>query len=512
MGRVTTNSLQLAVAVEENPGVLPNEPIWNLLQPNAITTFGDTFTKVTSSPISKARQRRKGINSDKDSAVEFDSDLTLSTLRDMIQGFAFARVVGPFAVRPSASAAGGYTVPALSSTQADQIQFGAGAATSLVFARGFKKPENNGIKLVSADVADGAVLIPVAGNLAEAVSTGTDAEVAICGVRAAAGDLEIDANGDLVSTALDFSTLGLTGGQFIHIGGIDITNRFFSESNYGFARIDIIEANKLVLAKRTQDFVVDDGSIDNNGGAGVSVDLLFGQYVRNVDTDHEDYLETNFQFELESPNLGPNGEDMFEYALGSWSDAISLNIPLTEKATMSLGFMSLKTTEPTAARAPNSADALFPSETGAFSTSSDIARLRIEDEDENGITTDFKSLTITMTNNVAGEKVLGRLGAAWFNNGNFEADIEAELLFTSPRVITSIKNNDEVGLDFGIRNDDGGAYFDYPSATMNGGNRSFPENASVTIQTTIEVFRDELHGHSFSCSFFPVLPENEELD
>src|SRR3546814_16914248 len=60
----------------------------------------------------------------------------------------------------------------------------------------------------------------------------------------------VDADGNLISTALDFTTLGIAVGQVIHVGGIDVANQFFETENTGFARVRIVAANKLTLDKR----------------------------------------------------------------------------------------------------------------------------------------------------------------------------------------------------------------------------------------------------------------------
>jgi hypothetical protein len=509
MGRVFTNSMGLSVAREATPGVLPGSPRWLGIEPNTISNFGTTIVKEARSPISRARQRRKGSATDADSSVQFDADFTLSHLRDFIEGFCFSRLIGPDVLNPTAVAAGGYTVAAVSAGTAGHFVYGLATAKTLVYARGFSIAGNNGLKPISAAVAAAAVLIPVAGAAVEAVGANDDVEVAIAGVRGAAGDLEIDVNGDLISTVLNFTLLGLTPGQFIHIGGIDVTNRFFEPDNYGFARVEAVAANKITLAKRAQDFVLDDGTDTGAGGANLSIDILFGQYVRTVGVDHADYLQVNYQFELESPNLGPAGEDEFEYALGNWSDAITIDLSLAALAKVTFGFVGLDTTDPATARATNAADAKFPSETGSFSTASDLARLRIQDVDETGLTTDFKSLKLTLTNNVAGEKVLGQLGPKYMNAGNVEVDVDTQVIFTNREVPARIRSNATEGLDFALRNDDGGAYFDLPSGTLDSGGREYPVNASVLMNTTFKSFEDPVFGHSFSCSLFPALPPNE---
>lgn len=200
---------------------------------------------------------------------------------------------------------------------------------------------------------------------------------------------------------------------------------------------------------------------------------------------------------------------MFEYALGNWADALTFDFSLSALAKVTYGFVGLDTTDPEAARATNAAAAKYPSETASFSTASDLARLRVQEVDETGLTTDFKSLKVTLSNNVSGEKVLGKLGPKYLNAGNVEVDVDTQALFTDKRIPKAIRDNDTLGLDFGVRNDDGGAYFDLPSGTLDGGGREFPVNATVLINTTFRSHEDPVFGHSFSASLFPALPPNE---
>lgn len=510
MGRVTTNSLALAAARESSLGTLPGSPVWRALEPNTINQFGSTIAKVARNPISQSRQRRKGIITDLDSAVEFEADLTLAVFRDYMEGFCFSRAIGAPVFLPTAVTAGAFSVPAVAAGDAAKLTYGASAAKSLLYARGHTLGANNGLFVLGAAVAGGATSITVTGGaVAETLAADQDSELAVAGVRGAAGDLEIDVDGNLISTALDFTTLGLNVGQWVHVGGIDVTNRFFNDVNYGFARVQQIAANKLTLERKGDTFVTDDGTDTGAGGTALEIDLLFGQWVRNVPVGHPDYIEISTQFELESPNLGTAGADMYEYAMGNYHDTVSLSIPLTEKATVTYGFVGTDTTDPTVTRATNAADAKAPSETAAFGTSSDLARLVVHKVDETGITTDFKGLTITLTNNVSPEKVLGVLGARYMNAGNFEADIETQVLFTNPDVPAAIRNNTTLGLYFALRNDDGGVMCDFPSGTLDGGNREFPANQTVLMNTTFAAFEDPALGYTFSVSLFPVLPELE---
>lgn len=499
MGRVVTNGMSLSVAREATLGVLPVTPQWFELEPNSIGSFGATIAKTARSPISKARARRKGSPTDLDSAVEVESDLTLSVLRLFAENFLFAVARGGDSYITTASTGAAYTVPAVSAGQAARLIYGVGAKT-LLFADGFDTDANNGLKVLGAVVAGGAVAIPAAGLVAEVPPVDRLVEVSIAGIRGAAGDLEIDANGDLISTVLDFTTLGLVKGQQIHVGGVDALHQFSEPDNLGFARVEAIAAHKLTLGKRDQPFVEDDG-------AAVLIDILFGQFVRNVDVDHADFFQPSLQFELRSPNLMAGGAAGHEYAIGNWADAMSISIPLSGKATITLGFVGQNTTDPVEARATNAANAKVGQATAAFGTASDIARLRMQDVDEEGLTTDFKSATFTLTNNVAGEKVLGQLGPKYLNAGDIEVDVENQMLFTNAEVIHGIRCNLTYGFDWVLRNGDGGAAFDLPTGTLSGGGREYPANQSVLLNDTFAAHQEDA-GPGFTCgiSFFPVLP------
>jgi len=500
MGRVVTNGMSLSFAREASLGVLPVTPQWFELEPNTINTFGTTTATSSRSPISKSRARRKGTVTDLDSAVEFESDLTLTHIRLFAENFLFARATGGDSYITTASTGAAYTIPALSAVQAGRLIYNAAGAKTLLYADGFDNDANNGLKVLGAAVAAGAVAIPAAGLVAENPPADVMAEVMIAGVRGAAGDLSINADGDLVSAVLDFTTLGLGRGQTIHIGGVDALHQFANAANTGFARVEGIAAKKLTLGKRDQPFVTE-------AAAGVAIDILFGQFVRNVDVDHPDFFQPSLQFELRSPNLMTGGAAGHEYAIGNWADAMSVAIPLTGKATLTLGFVGQNTTDPTTVRATNAGNAKVGQQTSAFGTSSDIARLRMQDVDEVGLTTDFKSATFTLTNNVAGEKVLGHLGPKYLSAGNIECDVENQMLFTSAEVLHGIRCNKTYGFDWVLRNGDGGVAFDLPTGTLSGGGREYPANQSVLINDTFAAHQED-DGLGFTCgiSFFPILP------
>ena len=516
MGRVLTNNISLSYTVETALGVAGTS--WSLLEPNAVNTFGANITTVARDPLSRNRQRRKGTTTDLDSAVEFDEDMTLSSFRDFIEGFAFATGVNTDVTELTSTAAtlvgSVYTVAALSAAQADKFE-----VNTLIWVDDFSSSANNGLKSVLADVLTGVTAITVNETLVGESSPPSSARLSFAGYRVAAlGVVTWTWNGTTKQATLGetglgtiLTALGLMVGETVHVGSIltagstTIANAFenaAANDMYGYARVVSISADAIVFDKVDTALQFTDAT-----DPATAVDILFGEFIRNVATTDSAFLERSFQFELEWPNLdGSSGNSEFEYALGNFCNTAAFKLPLTDKASVTFGFIGTDTENPVvaASRKAGASAATNPTQTGAFNTSADIARLRITGADESGITTDFKSLTLTLNNNVSPEKVLGALGAKFINTGNFEVDIEAQLVFTDGIVVNKIRNNETVTMDFIIKNTDGVVVVDIPSMTLGGGDRELPVNESVLINTTALAFQDGTLGTSIGISILSV--------
>lgn len=484
MGRVLTNNVSLSYAIQTAIGTLPDPADFKLVEPDSIGQFGAEITTESRNPISRNRQAQKGAITDLDSGVEFQSDLTHDSFQDFMEGFAFASFAGAPKFAPTAVTTGGYTVTANGDLDEN----------TLVIARGFSNAANNGLKVVGAGSTPTNIV--VAGLVAEAAPP-AGASVEVCGVQGTTGDIAVDADGNLTSTALDFTTLDLTVGQGMRVGGSTTATQFDSAENFGFVRIALIETNKLTLDKRPNDFVAD-------AGTGKTIQLRYGPFLRNVSVDDADYLERIFQFELAEPNLGSGGATAYEYALDNYCNTIGINLPLTSLATMAFAFVGSDTEVPTTTQKPQNTPQL-PTKRVAFGTSSDIARLRIQDVDENGINTCWKELTLTINNNVTPEKCLATLGAKYINVGQLNLTLEGQVLFEEIAIVEAIRNNTTLSMDFVLVNDDGGILFDLPSITLGNGNKNFPVNETVTVDLTATSFEDPVLGTSIGVTQFPFL-------
>lgn len=492
MGRILTNNVSLAYSIEATFGVLNPSGEWKLLEPNDISTFGSTITTVPRSPISKTRQRRKGTVTDLDSAAEFEHDLTKEAFIDFAEGFVFAGFKGvQLAGRPTAVTTSAFTVPSGSVLNTND----------LVFAKGFPDAANNGLHVVNGTPS--ATSVPVSTTLTAdaAVPTEQNATLVIAGRRGAIGDLDLDVTsgvGTLTSAATeDFTTWGLELGQLIHIGGLTASEQF--SAGAGYMRITSITATTIVGDKLSSTLATDPGT-------GETIDILFGRFLKNVATDNASYLERSYQFEASLPNLGSAAATRYEYSLGNFANTMAIALSLADKALVTFGFIGTDTQVPTSTRATNAATPTVVRQSAAYNTSADILRLRIQKVDETGLTTCFKDVTLTLNNNVSPEKCLGTLGASFMNVGNFEVNLEGQILFTEELVATAIRENQTVTMDTLLKNDDGAICIDIPAMTLGGGDKEFPVNESVLMNLSGEAFGDDTLDTSIGISMFPTVP------
>lgn len=454
---------------------------WLYMEQNELSSFSPTIEKVARDPMGRDRQRRKGSNTTIAAAPQFTADVTLEMVHYYMDTFLFSVWKG---LQPDS-----YTLVETSGGNTYTVETGGAVLTagSLVYADGFVNPENNGLKTVASATATTIVV-----NEALVDETASSkARLYAVGVRGAAGDLQIDAEQNLISTTLDFTTLGLTAGQYINIGGALAANQFTNAT--GKARIAVIEANKLTLEARDAAYTADPGT-------GKEVDILFSAFVRNVPVGDADFLKQWYHMEA-TYNTDPM---LYEYADCCVNNTLAINNALQDKAVLDLAFVGKDLLPPT--DTPRAGVRSNQVETEPFNTSSDIMRLRVSDTDDNGVTTFFKDTNISINNNVAAEYVLGQLAAEFMNFGNFEVDIETSVLFTDATVLNAIRNNTTLGIDMSYKNGDGGFVLSLPCGTFGDGSKSFPRNQKVTVTAPFMAHRDEDRGYTMGVSLFWYLP------
>lgn len=463
-----TNATSLAVALGCEADA---DTKWVYMQPNDISSFASTLDKVARSPISLDRQRKKGSVTNLTAAPAFPMDTTVDNI-------AFWAPIAHFTTWKGHAEDLGVT-----SVEADAYNVAVGPVRregDLVIARGFKLAANNGLKAVAAGSSD--VKVAVTGVVAETISS--EVSLHFAGHRCTADDIAMDAEGNLTSTTLDFTTLGLNVGQYIYITELTTS---------GYARVTGTDTNLLQLDNHREAPVADDGS-------GKTVDLLFSAWCRNVPVNHPDFKVNHMMIEV-GYDL-PDGR-AYEYADVAVLNTVALSLPLTDKSTLDFATVSKDIQPATDVRRAGT----FTNQTAneLFNTSDDIARLRLKDIDGNGLTTYFTECTVNMNNNVNPKNVLGVLGAADIIYGNFEVSESMTTLFTDLKVTQALRNNVTASLELVLENNDGAALFDQPELTLGGGEKSFPQNDKIEIALENDAFGSSF-GYTQSVSLFRYVP------
>lgn len=533
MGRVLTNNTGLRVARESSVGVLPGSPKWYIVEFDTIGAFGAVVSSVVRRPISQDRGRKKGTVVDLNSAVEFDTDLTLDVWDRFCEGFLFAEYANyefdlthqDFKGSALNVTSTGYALGAAVSTfttdaslparfAAKVVYAGSGAKT-LFYASGYALAGNNGVKVINADVTTSSTEITCSGLTAETAPA--NARLEVCGIRTDDAVLDVLSATTATLTSTDVGTAGgwtargVLAGMFIFVGGstdaFAVTNApTITTARYGWARVASVSGTNsevLNLDKISATF----GAVGTSGGA-ETVDVLFGKWGRNVPVTaasaDSKYLERTFQFEGSYPGLGSGGATEYEYAVGNFANEVTINAALGGKATSTFAFIGTNSDDITSSRKTGASSAFTPLRTTAINTSSDLPVI------STSLTSSvsevcFKTITFTILNNVSPEKCLGTLGATFVNVGLFEFNIEGQMLFTNKSIVNSIKNNDTVTFHYIMRNGNGAIALDLPEATVSGGGREFPVDASVLVNVTFQSFTSS-RGYDMSASVLPIAP------
>lgn len=478
-----SNKTVLSFAVEDSLGTLPGTPDWTAIEWNDLSSFGSTLTTVSRSPVNQDLMEYEGAVSDLDSAVAFQTDLTYSSFNNFAEGMFYSSWQAQTGVIPTAVSSTEYTHAAIA------VAIPAGR---LVYARNFSVSANDGLKVVAAASTTTATKVT---SLSVEASPPAGARFDVVGVQGATGDLEIDANGNLASTALDFETLGLTVGQMIFIGGDTAATRFATAEFTGYARVRVIAENLLTLDKK-------DWSVDTDTGSGKTIQVFYGSFIRNVAQNHADFLDQSYTFE--GLMSGATEGVIYEYPEGNKLNSASLDFPLTDKAGISFDFIGTDTPVPTGSQA--SGDRLATYETAAYGTTGDFARLSLKNSSLADYSTTFKNLTIEINRSVSPEKSISTLGAVDLNTGMLSVTGSSSVIYDNSDLVDAARNNETTSLDFAILNTDGGLFFDIPSMKFEAVNKNFPVNESVLLDVNMKTFKDAFFGYVFSCTKFPYLP------
>lgn len=522
---IDSNVTSLRYAEELTYKVLPGTPEWIPLEPNSYSDFGGQITTVARNPINESRQRKKGVTTDLDASGGFNTDLTQTNLKDLLQGFFWADLREKPTNEPNNGGAG-FVVSNVDGTTEDYDTAGDWTAApagflvgDLLFAEGFTDPANNGLKEVTVVVA---TALTVAENLVDEPAPPATASVRQVGFQFAAGDADIDAAGSrpaLTSTVKDLTDFGLIPGEWIFIGG-DVSggagDQFLTAVNNGFARVFSVTATRMEFDKTSATMATEASTVE-------TIRIFFGTVLKNENTRTGSNAIVRRSYNLERQLGLPDTTDVnnqSEYITGAIPNELTLNIGTADKVTVDLTFVGADSEQRTSATGVKSGNRPALEEADAFNTSSDFSRIRLAkyeaaDAFPTALFASIQELTLTINNNATVNKRVGTLGGFEVTAGNFEVGGSITAYFTDVAGVTAVRDNDDVTLDVHLVRANAGITFDIMLITLGDGRPNVEQDAPITLPLSNEAATgaklDATLDHTLLMMFWEFLPNAADV-
>lgn len=506
---VTTsgNLTALYYAEETSLKVLPGTPIWYEGEPNSWSDFGGDYAMTTRAPITHDRQRRKGAVTDVEPSGGWNEDLTANNLPRLLQGFMFANAREKASTQPlngTQRAITGVT------TASDQYAAAAGltmfVAGHLLFASGFTNSGNNGLKRVTAS-ATGTVT--VAENLTDEASPPSAAKLQAVGFQFGSAEVALDVSADnlkMTSSVKDLTTLGLSVGEFVIIGGDSTAFRFADTGNGApfYARIKEIAATYLIFDKTT-------GVQVDDVGTGKTIRMFFpNRIIRN---EEDCTLIKMKSYALERQIGCGAGLVEAEYVLGSVPNELTINIPTPgadAKVNFDLAFVGMAVDYRDATTGVYSGTRVSSLNEGFYGTSLNVYQNKLAVIDPatlnpTALVAYLTEATITVNNNVTGVKAIGSFGNAGTNVGMFDVGATTTGWWNSVSVPLAVRNSTDCTWHTILTKQNTAVVFDMPLVGLGNGRAAVEANAPVTIPLDVSAAKGAA-GYTLMACFFPYVP------
>jgi hypothetical protein len=481
MGFSESTRAFVQIARESTPGVLPGSPVAYALGYNSIEGFAPTVELVARDPIDPSNMPQAGQVVDKMANGTVQMDFTIGHLRRTIEGALRAALTGQSPKLATSSTSAHFVVPAMSAAL---------AAGTLVYVRGCAIAANNGLKVV--DTGGTTTQIPVVGGLtAETGMAARGVTVSPVGFRFAAGDAQINADGNLITTTKDLTELGLTVGQPVVLGSVagtaTNTNRFATAANRGPA---------FVKATVTANLLQFDGSaftVDN--GATKEIDLYFQQDCRTRYVTDASYLEPTETYEIVHPKLGAGDAPAYTYLSGGHESSWVAAFPEKTKATLAVQVVGLDCAAPNTSRTTGFSAPIPILQKLMVNTTSNIQRGRIRKKSDGSARTGYiTAMTLTLEQQTERNGAHGVLGAVEITQGKVLPRVEVNVYFTVPEIIADLVAGEMMDADWFVANADGAVIVRMPSCQLSNGMPQYPANKVVTLDLAVPASEDPVYN------------------
>jgi hypothetical protein len=488
-GNRTTQAFGVEPSVNTEPS---STPATFYLAPTSFGAWGPKPERVFSNPIGPNIMAEAGTRIRTMAPCGFNGELN----RDHFRAFLAGALRSTWSTPPRR-----FYPTEVRSTDYVVAANGALTQNTLIIARGFTTAANNGLKVVGA-ASDGTHIV-TSGLTAETVTAANGPTVEVCGWQGASGDLQIDADDNLISSSLDFTTLGLTVGQTIWIGGDASGVKFATATHRGQARVTVIAANKLTLDNKTTG-TFPAAAADN--GSGKTIQVFFGQFIKAVPTTDASYAEPTYHLEYGHAKLSA-GSAAYQYITGAAVATWALSMPTAALATIAVGFDGRATVDPTATRRTSFTAPLRQNAKAPVNTAEHIRRGRIR-QTATDLTGYITGVDLSVATNLQRNEAHGQQDSVETTFGDLDVTGQVQAFFSSMDLIPALQSDTTCNADWLVRcsSDAWGFALDIPALQI-GDVTPVVNGTQVTgASIAFQAVRDATYNTVLMVSDLPYLP------
>lgn len=455
----STSRSKTGYVAEVTPGTTPASPsIQNMRVKSSKVSY--TPSRVTSDEIRADRQVPDNILTKFESGGDIDFELSFAGQDDFIQ----AALQGTWTNNPSITSG----ISALSTTT---LTAGAGAGTPfkagmLALFAGFTVAGDNGLFGPVSSSTSTTIVFPAATFTGETPPVG--ASVRAVGFAGASGDITANASG-LLSTALDFTTLGINVGEWHKIGGDGAGNAFATAACNGWARVSAVAAHAITYTNLPAGFTTD-------AGTGKTIQVFFGDFITNGSTQRSFTIERQQQ-DLASPT--------YEYFTGMQVDKFSLPFKASSILAGTMSFVGQGQPNASTTRVSGATDVSAPTYP-ILNAASHIGELYVNGSPVSGPSY-MSEIGLDIANNMQTQFAIGSIGPIGVLDGQFNVTGNFVSYFGDLTEMNLVINDTDTSMMFRAGRKDGNResiLFDVPSMRVSGNSTVDAKNQSRMFNGT----------------------------
>ncbi|MDB5618467.1 phage tail tube protein [Tardiphaga sp.] len=487
----STNRVALAKVRETTFGVTPATPAFKQIRQTSSGLNANPKTVITSE-IRSDRQVTDLILVGEDAGGSIGGELAFQVADDDLE----EALQGTWSSNPVITVATIDTEISDVATAVLTVSAGGAAfvAAMLTLVSGMPTASNNKLARVTSSTAT-AITYPASTFTAEAGQIPVGAAVRVVGFMGASGDLVAVTSGGngVTSTILDFTTLGISAGEWLKVGDGDNASCAFAITSAcnGFCRVSAVTAHKITFDRVPVGWAAD-------AGTSATVRVFMGDFLINASTKRSNTIER--QYLDHSPVT-------YEYLLGMTLNTLQVDAKTQAIATYTKNYIG-KSASAVTTRVSGATDVAAPTY-GVLNTSTNVGRLGFDGSTITGPNF-VTGAMFNVNNNIRAQQAIGSIGAVGTGNGEFTVTGTLDTYFGDKSIYDKIVNNTLTSFDMRVGRSDGNResyVFDFPSIKLGSGSPSVSgKNADVMINAGFTAFMSATLGYTCSASRFWYLP------